>query len=184
MLLAEGKESSLNYIKKYCSFPLPSTAKLRGAQNCLAHPEKNELQNSRTELFLSSESWNVQDPGAGWGRKWVLFWQQPWGCAGCPGAACTAQLRECVHRSHAPERVGDAVGQGRSSERTGLCLPSVPALFCCSFGQAVSLHLSLALCVPLCQRFPFEEKPRNKNLFSQLFKAELSGHFYLLIPAL
>lgn len=40
--------------------------------------------------------------------------------------------------THSPEHVGYAAGQGRRSERTGLCLLFVPALFCCSFCQAVS----------------------------------------------
>lgn len=186
-----GERVRLNYIKKYCSFPLPSTAKLQGAQTGW-HILINELQNSRTELFLSFESWNVQDPGAGWGRKWWLwFWQSPssWSRTGAVPRVLGVLEQLSLHRYSQSRTRGLCCGVGKEEwkDRTlsPLCSCSVLLQFLsgCLPSLSQSLQVSLGWCVPLCHGFPSEGKPHNKNLFFQLLKAELSGHLYPVIPA-
>lgn len=111
-------------------------------------------------------------PGAGLGLS-----PECWVC--CSSFHCTD--------THSPEHVGYAAGWGRRRERTGLfplcsCSVLLQVLSGCLPSLCQSLQVSLGLGVPLCHGFPSEGKPHNKNLFSQLLKAELSGHLYPVIP--
>lgn len=103
---------------------------------------------------------------------------------GCAGAACTARPRESPDTSHGPQREGDAVGWGKEEwkDRAVFPLCSCPALL-----QFLSVFVSFCrwVCAFRCVgqiSFP-RETTQQKPSLSQLFKAELSGHLYLVIPA-
>lgn len=104
------------------------------------------------------------------GRKWLWFWQpleQLWGCLRVLAAASTAQI--------SPSRTWGFCwgGEGVTGQDSGssLLLPCPAAVFVGLFPPGATRLVS--------HTFPFEGKPHNKNLLSQLFEAELSGHFTL-----
>lgn len=139
----------------------------------MAHPDINELQNSRRELFLSFESCNVQDPGAGWGRKWLLSWQCPSSCSSTGARSCHCPVLGVLGHAEHPRTFGVCCRAGVKGQDSvfHLCSCSVLATlfqFCFFFSLQV-FH---------CVRFPFEGEPHNKTLFSQLL-----GHLYLVVPA-
>lgn len=99
----------------------------------------------------------MQAPGAGWGRKWILFWQ-PWSSTGssfpCPGADPT------LH---------EGKGQCRARPVCSVLLRILSGSFPPgAAGSACSSVTQILL------------KGRKQTLLSL---KQLSGHLYLVIPA-